>query len=96
MSEKPFVMSQLRARSGKAGDDSWWDLLPESLRDTDGIVVPVHDQGELAWSAAFPDADLSHPGGGEACERRGLSHAPATAHLWFMYLTPATIRSTNA
>ena len=60
-SERPFVMSRLRARRGEEKSESWWAKMPDILRDKDGIVVPVHDRGELAWAAAFAGAkaDLS-------------------------------------
>ncbi len=60
-SERSFLMSALRKAMGPADDERWWSMLPASLRDTDGIVVPVHDQGELAWCAAFAGsrADVS-------------------------------------
>jgi len=59
-SERPFLMSALRKKLGE-DEERWWAMLPPQLRDNDGIVVPVHDNGELAWCAAFagPAADLS-------------------------------------
>lgn len=72
-SEKPFVMSRLREKRGAQNDEAWWDMMPEELRDTDGIIVPVHDRGELAWCAGFagPDPDLS---------QRALSVMSAAVH----------------
>ena len=62
-SDKPFVMSEVRAQSVVDGDDFWWAALPPYLRDTDGLVVPVHEAGELAWYTGFAglDPDLSQP-----------------------------------
>jgi DNA-binding CsgD family transcriptional regulator len=59
-SERPFVMSRVKAEHG-AKDEEWWAGLPPHLRDTDGIVVPVHDNGRLAWYAGFAgrEPDLS-------------------------------------
>jgi len=60
-SEQPFVMSRLRARRAESSDEAWWKKMPDNLRGTDGIIVPVHDHGELAWCVGFAgvDADLS-------------------------------------
>jgi DNA-binding CsgD family transcriptional regulator len=59
-SDQPFVMSVVRAQCG-ADEQSWWSNLPPHLRNTDGIGVPVHVGGELAWYAGFAGAkpDLS-------------------------------------
>lgn len=59
-SEKPFVMSRVRADLG-AGEEEWWANLPPHMRHTDGIVVPVHVDGELAWYSGFAgrEPDLS-------------------------------------
>jgi DNA-binding CsgD family transcriptional regulator len=51
-SERPFVMSRVREAYGER-DDEWWSRLPAHLRNMDGIVVPVHDQGGLAWYSGF-------------------------------------------
>jgi DNA-binding CsgD family transcriptional regulator len=60
-SERPFLLSSLRKALGPGNDERWWAIMPDSLRGADGIVVPVHDDDELAWCAAFAghDADLS-------------------------------------
>ncbi len=60
-SPQPFLMSEVRRTMGLEGDERWWALLPASLKGMDGIVVPVYDQGALAWCAAFAghDPDLS-------------------------------------
>ena len=60
-SDKPFVMSQLRAVRSGTDDEAWWADLPAHLRDTDGLVVPVHRDGKLAWYVGFAgkNADLS-------------------------------------
>ncbi|MBI1212743.1 MAG: hypothetical protein GC190_14860 [Alphaproteobacteria bacterium] len=53
ISERPFTISSMRRSLGPASDERWRSLLPESIVDSDGILVPVHDRGELAWIAAF-------------------------------------------
>lgn len=60
-SERPFLISHLRKTLGPATEDRWRDLMPEAVQDADGIIVPVHDHGQLAWVAAFAgkNADLS-------------------------------------
>lgn len=60
VSDRPFVMSELRDETS-AADEEWWSALPPHLRETDGIVVPVHDKGKHAWYAGFagPQPDLS-------------------------------------
>jgi DNA-binding CsgD family transcriptional regulator len=52
--DKPFLISWLRKERGTSEDD-WWKSLPPHLRngDGDGIVVPVHDAGRLAWFTGF-------------------------------------------
>lgn len=59
-SDQPFVMSRIKAERGTK-DEEWWSGLPPHMRDTDGIVVPVHDNGRLAWYAGFAgrEPDLS-------------------------------------
>lgn len=59
-SERPFLMSHLRKKMG-LDEETWHSILPRSLKDTDGMVVPVHEDGKLAWCAAFAGAqpDLS-------------------------------------
>jgi DNA-binding CsgD family transcriptional regulator len=59
-SDKPFVMSRVRRELG-VDSESWWAGLPPHMRNLDGIVVPVHVDGELAWYSGFagPDPDLS-------------------------------------
>jgi DNA-binding CsgD family transcriptional regulator len=61
ISERPFLMSTIRKTLGPASDERWRALMPTSVHDSDGIVVPVHDHGQLAWIASFAgkDADLS-------------------------------------
>lgn len=48
--DKPFLISWLREERGTSADD-WWKSLPPHLRNGsgDGVVVPVHDAGRLAW-----------------------------------------------
>lgn len=61
ISERPFLISMMRKALGPATEERWRSLLPQSVHDSDGILVPVHDHGELAWIAGFAgrDADLS-------------------------------------
>jgi DNA-binding CsgD family transcriptional regulator len=58
--DKPFLMSEARAVK-RYSDEHWWSFFPDYFRGFDGIVVPVHDKGSLAWYAAFAGAhpDLS-------------------------------------
>lgn len=61
-SERPFVMSRVMKEHVKGGgEEEWWDRLPPHMRNTDGIVVPVHQDDKLAWYAGFAgrDPDLS-------------------------------------
>lgn len=60
-SEKPFVMSQLRASLEPVDEETWWANMPAHLKDTDGIVVPVHFEGRLVWYVGFAGtrADVS-------------------------------------
>lgn len=51
-SDKPFVMSRVKSELGR-DDDAWWAGLPAPMKEMDGIVVPVHVEGELAWYAGF-------------------------------------------
>ena len=51
-SDQPFVMSVARKESG-IDEQSWWQGLPPHMKGTDGIVVPVHREGKLAWFAGF-------------------------------------------
>lgn len=55
-SEQPFKMSSVKAERGRS-DDEWWAQLPSHLKDTDGLVVPVHHDGELAWYCGFAGRD---------------------------------------
>jgi DNA-binding CsgD family transcriptional regulator len=61
LSEKPVVMSRVKAESVADGDEGWWQGVPAHLRHTDGLIVPVHDGGALAWYTAFAgrEPDLS-------------------------------------
>jgi DNA-binding CsgD family transcriptional regulator len=61
VSERPFLLSTMRKALGPATEERWQSLLPVSVRNSDGIIVPVHDHGQLAWIGAFagPRADLS-------------------------------------
>jgi DNA-binding CsgD family transcriptional regulator len=51
-SDQPYLMSAVRKDSGM-DDQSWWQGLPPHMKDTDGIVVPVHSDGKLVWFAGF-------------------------------------------
>lgn len=51
-SDDPFVMASVKRASG-AAEEAWWVNMPPHLRDMDGIVVPVHENGTLAWYAGF-------------------------------------------
>ena len=61
ISDRPFLISMMRKALGPATEERWRSLMPQSVQDSDGIIVPIHDQGELAWIAAFAGktADLS-------------------------------------
>jgi DNA-binding CsgD family transcriptional regulator len=58
--DKSFLMSEVRALKGYT-DEQWWSLFPVYFKGFDGIVVPVHERGTLAWYVAFAGAhpDLS-------------------------------------
>jgi hypothetical protein len=47
-SDKPFVMSRVKEELGTA-DEAWWAGLPAHLKETDGIIVPVHVDGDFVW-----------------------------------------------
>ncbi len=61
LSENPVVMSRVREESVADSEEGWWAGLPAHLRHTDGLIVPVHDEGALAWYAGFAgrEPDLS-------------------------------------
>ncbi len=85
-SERPFVMSQVRDERGGT-DEEWWSQFPSHLKQMDGVVVPVHDQGALAWHCRFAgrQPDLS---------QRTLSVMGAAVHAGyarFKELLDATI-----
>lgn len=52
--DEPFLISWLR-KERETSEADWWKSLPPHLRkgDGDGIVVPVHDAGRLAWFTGF-------------------------------------------
>ena len=52
-SQRMFVVSQMRQELGATDEESWHALMPASLRDSDGFVIPVHDGGRLTWVAGF-------------------------------------------
>jgi len=53
LSEKPAAMSRVRQDSIADGEEGWWAGLPAHMRNTDGLIVPVHDHGRLAWFTSF-------------------------------------------
>ena len=55
--DKPFLMSDVRAIKHYT-DDQWWSFFPAYFRGFDGLVVPIHDNGSLAWYVALAGA---HP-----------------------------------
>ena len=61
IADSPVVMSVVRAESVADGDEQWWEGLPVHMRNTDGLIVPVHDGGALAWYAGYAgrEPDLS-------------------------------------
>jgi DNA-binding CsgD family transcriptional regulator len=58
--ERPFLLSELRNAMRRESEERAANLLPEEMKDLDGIIVPVHEEGELAWLVTFTgrDADL--------------------------------------
>ncbi len=60
VTDKPFLMSDVRVAS-HFSEDQWWELFPPYFKGFNGIVVPVHHGGRLAWYTAFAGAhpDLS-------------------------------------
>lgn len=63
LSDRPFLMSEVRRAMGSAGEKGWWYSLPEGEQHKDGLVVPVHVDGKLSWVGGFTgrDPDLSQP-----------------------------------
>ena len=53
LTDRPAAMSAIRRDSVADGDEGWWAGLPALMRNTDGLIVPVHEDGALAWYAAF-------------------------------------------
>ncbi len=60
-SDRPFLMSDVRRALAAADHKGWWFSLPGADQHKDGLVVPIHVDGELVWGAGFtgPDPDLS-------------------------------------
>jgi len=60
-SDRPFLMSQVRESMGNAPRKGWWHTLPGESQHKDGLVVPIHVDGELAWGVGFTghDPDVS-------------------------------------
>lgn len=74
-SDKPFVMSRVKDELRRE-DETWWAGLPPHMKAFDGIVVPVHAEGHLAWYSGFagPAPDLS---------QRTLSVMSAAVHAGY-------------
>jgi len=74
-SDKPFVMSRVKAELGRE-DEAWWAGLPPHMKEMDGIVVPVHVDGDFVWYSGFAGAepDLS---------QRTLSVMSAAVHAGY-------------
>lgn len=60
VSEQPFTMLELKREEG-ISDEKWWSYFGPYFRGYDGFVVPVHENGALAWyvGCAGPAPDLS-------------------------------------
>lgn len=65
-SQNIFIMSQVREAAGAKSEE----LMPPSLRDSDGFIIPVHDRGRLVWIAGFA---------GQKPELSAASHAVMAA-----------------
>jgi DNA-binding CsgD family transcriptional regulator len=74
--EEPFIMSQLRSEL-KIGGEEWWSYFPEYFRDYDGMVVPIHERGKLAWYVGFAgrEPDLSPRARATMCAAAYAAHA---------------------
>lgn len=74
-SDKPFVMSRVKEELGRE-DEAWWAGLPPHMKALEGIVVPVHVEGEFVWYCGFagPKPDLS---------QRTLSVMSAAVHAGY-------------
>ena len=55
--EQPFVMSEIRIMQHFT-EEQWWNFFPPYFQGFEGVVVPVHENGRLAWYVAFAGA---HP-----------------------------------
>lgn len=53
LSDKPVTMSLVREECIADGDEGWWAGLPAHMRHTDGLIVPIHKNGALAWYTSF-------------------------------------------
>ncbi len=58
--DKPFLMSEVRIAK-HFSEEQWWEFFPSFFRGYNGLVVPVHSGGRLAWYTGFAGAhpDLS-------------------------------------
>jgi LuxR family quorum sensing-dependent transcriptional regulator len=50
--DMPFGLADVFRRSAMSQDE-WQRDLPPSLAARDGLVIPVHDEGRLAWFVCF-------------------------------------------
>jgi DNA-binding CsgD family transcriptional regulator len=57
LTDKVAAMSRVRQESVADGDEGWWAGLPAHMRNTDGLIVPVHADGALAWYTSFAGAE---------------------------------------
>jgi DNA-binding CsgD family transcriptional regulator len=89
-SPQPFLMSDVRRAMGLEGDDRWWAMMPESLNGMDGIVVPIYDQGALAWCAAFAGREPDFSAAAQATMSAAVQAGYA---LYLELLDPKTARS---
>lgn len=55
--ERPFLLSELRKAMRLESEERAAALLPENMKDLDGLIVPVHEDGELTWLVTFLGRD---------------------------------------
>ncbi len=85
LTDKIAVMSQVREDSVADGDEGWWQGLPAHMRHTNGLIVPVHVDGALAWYGAFSGRE---PDLGQRAQSI-LSAAVYAGHALFLQLMDA-------
>ena len=58
--ERPFLLSELRTALRRESEERAATMLPEDMKDLDGLIVPVHEDGKLAWLVSLTgrNADL--------------------------------------